>query len=77
MEVATQPSLDPNLITTFLKIVTIILMVLYGIFALLIVRQVELMSKTLITPVSPIVAAMAVIHAGFALGFVALAFFIL
>lgn len=77
MEVVTQTPLDPNLITIFVKIVTIILMILYGIFALLIVRQVELMGKTLITPVSKVVSAVAIIHAGFAIGFALLTFFIL
>lgn len=58
----------------FIKFAILLILIFYAIFALLIVRQVDLMSKTLITPVSPIVKAIAIIHAGFAIGFFVLAF---
>lgn len=51
-----------------LKIAILVIFIFYAIFALLIVRQVDLMGKTLITPVSPLVKALAIIHAGFAIG---------
>lgn len=51
----------------------LIILVLYAIFALIIVRQVDLMAKTLITPVSPVVKAISIVHAGFAIGFIILA----
>lgn len=51
-----------------LKIAILVIFIFYAIFALLIVRQVDLMGKTLITPVSPLVKAIAIIHAGFAIG---------
>ncbi|TSC66277.1 MAG: Uncharacterized protein CEO21_236, partial [Microgenomates group bacterium Gr01-1014_80] len=41
----------------FIKIAILTILILYAIFALLIVRQVDLMSKTLITPVSQVVKA--------------------
>lgn len=59
---------DVPLLTLFLKGSIIVILVLYAIFALLIVRQTDLMGKTLITPVSPLVKALAIIHAGFAIG---------
>lgn len=58
----------------FIKVVILIILILYGIFALIIVRQVDLMSKTLITSVSPVVKALAILNAGFAIGFIILAF---
>ena len=59
---------DLALLTIFLKAAIIVILVFYTIFALMIVRQVDLMGKTLITPVSPLVKAIAIIHAGFAIG---------
>ena len=50
----------------------LIIFILYAIFALLIVRQVDLMTKSLITPVSPLIKAVSIIHAGFAIGLIAL-----
>lgn len=61
-------SLEGAVFLLFLKVAIIIILVFYAIFALLIVRQVDLMSKTLITPVSPLVKAAAIVHAGFAIG---------
>lgn len=70
---------DPNNIFSniylvyFLKWAILIILVFYAIFALIIVRQVDLMSKTLITPVSPVVKAVAILHGGFAIGLIVLA----
>lgn len=58
----------------FIKIAILIILILYAIFALIIVRQVDLMSKTLITSVSPVVKALSILNAGFAIGFIILAF---
>ncbi len=52
------------------KIGILIILFLYAIFALIIVRQVNLMTQTLHTRVSPIVSAFALLHAGFAVGFI-------
>lgn len=57
----------------FLKVVILIILVFYAIFALLVVRQVDLMSKTLITKVSATLKAFSIIHAGFAIGLIILA----
>lgn len=58
----------------FVKISILLILTFYAIFALLIVRQVDLMSRTLITPISPIVKAFSIIHAGLAIGFWVLIF---
>lgn len=71
---------DPfNLATflIFLRIAILLLLIFYAIFALLIVRQVDLMGQALITPVSPLLKAIAIIHAGFAIGLIFLAIGIL
>lgn len=57
----------------FLKAAILLILIFYAIFSLIVVRQVDLMSKTLITNISPIVKAVAVIHAGFAIGLIVLA----
>lgn len=61
----------------FLKTATLLILVFYAIFALMIVRQVNLMSKTLITKTSPILKAFSIVHAGFAIGLIFLAWGIL
>lgn len=68
---------DPGFALLLLKIAFLIILVFYAIFALLIVRQVDLMSKTLITKVSPILKAFSILHAGFAVGLILLAWGIL
>lgn len=64
---------DLGLTQIFLKSVTLIFLAAYAIFALLVVRQVDLMSKTLITKVSPVLKAFSILHAGFAIGLIVLA----
>ena len=64
-------------VLVFLKTAILIILAFYAIFALMIVRQVDLMSKTLITRVSPILKAFSIIHAGFAIGLIVLAWGIL
>lgn len=61
----------------FLKTAILLILVFYAIFALMVVRQVDLMSKTLITKVSPILKGAAIIHAGFAIGLIVLAWGVL
>ncbi len=75
MPIGTTTSLlDSTFVLLGLRIFIFLMLTFYAIFALLIVRQVDLMSKALITPISPIVKALAIIHAGFAIGFIFLAF---
>ncbi len=65
---STQTIFDSALATDFLRATIFIIMFFYSIFALLIVRQVMIMSETLITHVSALVRGVAIIHAGFAIG---------
>lgn len=64
---------DSDAAIVVLKWVILLILVFYAIFALLVVRQVELMSNTLITRVSPILKALSILHAGFAIGLIILA----
>ncbi len=69
----TQNLFNNDYIFTFAKGVTLLILLFYAIFSLIIVRQVDLMSKTLVTNISPIVKGIAIIHAGFAIGLIVLA----
>ena len=77
------PTLTPNdifrsgIFLVFLKGVILLFLIFYAIFALLIVRQVDLMIKTLITPVSIKVRALAIVNAGVAIGLIILAWGVL
>lgn len=77
MEVISNLSFDLVFLVPILRFGILLILIFYAIFALLIVRQVDLMGKTLITPVSPLVRAASILQAGFAIGFVILAFGIL
>ena len=68
---------ESEAVLVFLKTAILIILAFYAIFALMIVRQVDLMSKTLITEVSPILKAFSIVHAGFAVGLIVLAWGIL
>jgi len=63
-----------ELIAPIIKLGILIILVIYSIFALLIVKQVDNMSKTLRTPISPLVRAISIIHAGVAVGLIVLMF---
>ena len=69
--------LNNSYVLFFGKSAILILLVLYAIFALLIIRQVDLMGKTLITGIAPIIKILAIVHALFAIGLIFLALFIL
>ena len=64
---------ESETVLIFLKVAILLILLLYAIFALLILRQVDLMSKTLITGVSGVLKAFSIIHAGFAIGLIILA----
>lgn len=68
---------DFGVVLMFLKTAFLIVLMFYAIFALIVVRQVDLMSKTLITKLSPILKAFSIIHAGFAIGLIVLTWGIL
>lgn len=61
-----------DLIWFTFKVGIMILGGLYFIFSLVIVRQVSLMTETLITEVAPLLRAFSIIHAGLALGIIIL-----
>ncbi len=69
--------LNIDLILTFGKGAILLLLIFYAIFSLIIVRQVDLMGKTLITGISPFVRAFSIVHAGVAIGLVVLTWGIL
>lgn len=48
------------------------LAVLYFVFSLIVLRQIKLMSETLISESSPVLTALAILHSGFALGIIVL-----
>lgn len=73
MPIDTSTIIGTDAILFVIRISIFVLLFLYIIFSLIIVRQVNLMNKTLMTPVSPIVKALAVFNAGFSIAFFALA----
>lgn len=68
-----QDLLNNGYTLAFAKGAILLILAFYAIFALIIVRQVDSMSKTLITKISPFVKAFAILHAGFAIGLIVLA----
>ncbi|MCL4365660.1 hypothetical protein M1437_00325 [Patescibacteria group bacterium] len=68
---------DTETVRMFLKAAVLLILIFYAIFALIVVRQVDLMSKTLITSVSPVLKAFSIIHAGVVIGLIILAWGIL
>ncbi len=68
---------ESEVVLIFLKTAILIILAFYAIFALMVVRQVDLMSKTLITKVSPILKVLSIAQAGFAIGIIILAWGIL
>lgn len=68
---------ESEAVLLFLKTAILILLVFYAIFALMVVRQVDLMSKTLVTRISPILKAFSILHAGVVIGLIILAWGIL
>jgi hypothetical protein len=78
-------SVSSNLINLFFtdswivfKLGLLVLFFFYFLFSLIVVRQVQLMTDTLITQVSPLLRAFSIIHALIALGiFVAMIFYLL
>lgn len=77
MPAVTVNLLSNNYILELGKGAILLILIFYAIFSLIIIRQVDLMSKTLITGISPIVKALAILHAGFALALIILAWGIL
>lgn len=55
-----------------IKVSLLTLSVLYFIFTLIVVRQVNMMTETLITEVAPVIQAFAILNAGIGLGVIIL-----
>ena len=68
---------DFEAVLIFLKAAILLILIFYAIFSLIIIRQVDLMGKTLISPISPIVRAITIVNAGFAIGLIVLTWGIL
>lgn len=68
---------DLSVLLAIVKVAILLILSFYAVFSLIVVRQVDLMSRALITSVSPVVKAFAILHAGLAIGLVFLAFGIL
>lgn len=68
---------ESEAVLIFLKGVTLLILIFYAIFSLIIIRQVDLMKKTLITNLSSLVSWLATLHAIFAIGLIVLAWWIL
>lgn len=68
---------ESEAVLVFFKTAVLIILAFYAIFALMVVRQVDLMSKTLITKVSPMLKAFSILHAGVVIGLIILAWGIL
>lgn len=77
MEINTNNLLNNDLILTFGKGAALLILIFYAIFSLIIIRQVDLMKKTLITNLSSLVSAIATLHAIFAMGLIIFAWWIL
>lgn len=73
MEVNAGNILNMDYILTFGKGAILILLVLYAIFSLIIVRQVDLMNKTLITNISTLIKTFSIMHFIFVLALIMLA----
>ncbi len=69
MALDTLPFSGAGLLLVF-KIAFIILSLLYFFFSLIVVRQVKLMTETLVTAISPILRTFSILHALTALGLV-------
>lgn len=50
----------------------IVFALLYGIFALIILRQVQLMTKTLPSPISPVLVFISIVHIGVVIAILAI-----
>lgn len=68
---------DSEAALVLLKAAILLVLIFYAIFSLIIIRQVDLMGKALITGISPVVKLITIIHAIFAIGLIFVAWGIL
>lgn len=69
--------LNIDIILAFGKGAILLILIFYAMFSIIIVRQVDLMSKTLHTWISIYIKAFSIIHAFFAVGLIILAWEVL
>lgn len=77
MPIITQNLLNNDYVFAIAKGVILLFLIFYAIFSLIVIRQVDLMGKTLMTHLSPIVKAISIINEGLAVGLIVLAWGIL
>ena len=77
MEVANTSFFNNIFVLSFGKGAILLILIFYAIFSLIIIRQVDLMGKTLITNISPTIKALAIVHSGVAIGLIILSWGIL
>lgn len=63
---------DFEITLMFIKGSILLILIFYTIFSLIVIRQVDLMGKTLTSNISGVVKAMAILNAGFAIGLIVL-----
>jgi hypothetical protein len=66
------PVISMGLVWFIVRTALVMQGILYFIFSLIVVRQINLMTDTVITEVAPYLRAFAIIHAGVALGIIIL-----
>lgn len=77
MEAGSFNILNIDIILNFGKVAILLILAVYAIFSLIIIRQVDLMGKTLITGISPVIKVLAIINTCFAIGLIILTWRIL
>ncbi|MBI4038687.1 hypothetical protein HY384_01875 [Candidatus Daviesbacteria bacterium] len=68
---------ESTAVLDLLKGAILLILIFYAIFALMVIRQVDLMNKALITKVLPILKVFSLVHGSFAIGLIILAWIIL
>lgn len=70
MEIETTNLLNNDVIYIFGKGAILIILIIYTIFSVIIIRQVDLMGKTLITNISHLIKVLAIINTGVVIGLI-------
>ena len=73
MPIGSSNILSIDIILAFAKGAILLILIFYAIFSIIIVRQVDLMSKTLHTWIAGYIKVFSILHAFFALGLIILA----
>jgi hypothetical protein len=68
---------EVGILSAIFKVLFLLSVAFYIVFAVIVIRQVQIMKNTLITSVSPVILMASILHLLFALGILILFFFIL